>query len=100
MIAAGDYSYSDKAPHGFDNVLLMILAGIVVTMVIYAIISRKLFSVGIPFMLSAVVVLQDYLIKKLNVRLYLDLVVLMIGLCVGWFARKIQKNTDSQNVRR
>ena len=95
MISGNIYSQSDKAPHVFDNVLFMVLAGIAATTVLYALVSRKFMSLGIPFILSAVVVLQDYLIKKLNIRFYIELIVLMIGLCICWFDRKIRKKTDS-----
>jgi hypothetical protein len=95
MIDAGAYSYSGKALHTFDVVLFVILAGIAAKMVACAIMRRKFFSVGIPFIVSAVVVVADYLIKKLNLRLYLDLFVVMFGLCVCWLERKLRKQTDS-----
>jgi peptidoglycan/LPS O-acetylase OafA/YrhL len=95
MIVPGGYSESDKAAHVIDNVPLVIFAGIAAAMVVYAMMRRKFFSAGIPLIVSAVVVLADYLIKKLNLRLYIDLFVLMFGLCVCWLERKIRKDADS-----
>jgi hypothetical protein len=95
MIHASNDSYSGKAPHVFDNVLFGILAGLVATMAVYAIVTRKFFSMAIPFILSAVVVLQDYFIKKLNIRLYVDLIILAIGACVWRLDRKFRTKTNA-----
>ena len=48
MIDASD-AHSDKALHSFDDFLFAIIAGIAATMVVYAIATRKFFSVGIAF---------------------------------------------------
>lgn len=52
MIHAGDYSYSGKALHVLDKVLVAILTGLAAATVVYAIASRKFFSLVVPFVLS------------------------------------------------
>lgn len=94
VIAPGDDSYRPEELHVFDYVLFVIVAGLAAAMVGYAI-SRKIFSFGIPVILSALLVLQDVFIKNMKIRLYIDFIILLMGLCICWVDRKFRKNFDS-----
>ena len=90
MFAKSDYAYLayPAQARAFDMFLFVCLVALFAIILVYTFKRRKFFDEGIPMALFGVVVLKNFVVKNSYIGLYIDLIILAIGLTVWWFNHK------------